>query len=214
MKKIFSIALMALCAIATVNAQTTPQGTVTVSDVLCGQSVEITATPAAGYHFVNWTDDDNSNNVISTSTTYTIEDIHANFNYTANFALNQITVTIKLDTDADGIYDVTLTNAADFVTYMVNATADPDASNADNINLVATEDDGSCYHFDRWTLADGATDADNTLVSTNKTATAAVTGDQGFVAYFTINKYTVHVHTAGNVTTEGSVDAVVKTTNN
>lgn len=53
MKKTFLSMLMAVCAIASVQA--------TDYQYDCGKSVEITITPATGYHFVQWTDGNTNN---------------------------------------------------------------------------------------------------------------------------------------------------------
>ena len=51
-----------------------------------GDTVNISATANAGYTFVNWTDDDDSNALVSTNASYNFTMPAANVNYTANFA--------------------------------------------------------------------------------------------------------------------------------
>ncbi len=64
-------------------------GTVTGdgSSFTYNDEVTITATPADGYHFVSWTDNDNSGAVVSTNEEYTFN-VTGNVNYTANFEAN------------------------------------------------------------------------------------------------------------------------------
>ncbi|MDD4363618.1 MAG: InlB B-repeat-containing protein, partial [Atribacterota bacterium] len=50
-----------------------------------GDEVSITATSADGYQFVNWTDDDDNNTVVSEDASYTFNMPGADVNYTANF---------------------------------------------------------------------------------------------------------------------------------
>ena len=57
-----------------------------------GAAIEFTATPNTGYKFVNWTDDNNGDEELGTSTTYNIASISEATAITANFAaLNAIT---------------------------------------------------------------------------------------------------------------------------
>lgn len=51
-----------------------------------GDEVVISAIPAVGYEFVNWTDDDDGNAFISTDNPYTFNMPEDEVNYTANFA--------------------------------------------------------------------------------------------------------------------------------
>lgn len=60
-----------------------------------GTAVSFTATANTGYKFVNWTDDNNSNAVLGTDATYSINSLTANTAVTANFAqLPKITYTL------------------------------------------------------------------------------------------------------------------------
>jgi len=52
-----------------------------------GDPVSINATANAGYTFVNWTDDDDGNAVVSTSSSYSFSMPAADVSYTANFSL-------------------------------------------------------------------------------------------------------------------------------
>jgi uncharacterized repeat protein (TIGR02543 family) len=51
-----------------------------------GDEVSISATPADGYEFVNWTDDDDGNAFVSTDNPYTFNMPEDEVNFTANFA--------------------------------------------------------------------------------------------------------------------------------
>ncbi len=83
-----------------------------------GDEVSILAEPAPGYEFVNWTDDDDSDNVVSNNSTYTFTMPAANVNYTANFqkkcfTFNSSTGTItKYDVSYCGL-DVIIPNRID-----------------------------------------------------------------------------------------------------
>lgn len=79
MKKLFSLLAMALCISAIAQADQLV--------VDCGNSATITATPATGYHFVRW----NDNNTDNPRTITPIEDA----TYTAYFAINQYTIVFQ-----------------------------------------------------------------------------------------------------------------------
>ncbi|MBQ2700924.1 MAG: InlB B-repeat-containing protein [Clostridia bacterium] len=66
-----------------------------------GNSVTLTASPAAGYSFVNWTDDDNNGAVVSTSPSFTIDSIEKNYHLTANFT-KAYTITASADPTEGG----------------------------------------------------------------------------------------------------------------
>ena len=85
MKKIFTIVCLACMTAIGAFAQ----GTVTVksAEVDCGSSVTLTAEPATGYHFVNWTLF-GSETELSTDNPYTITNISANADYEGHFAIN------------------------------------------------------------------------------------------------------------------------------
>ena len=62
-----------------------------------GDSVTIVASANLGYAFVNWTDDDNSDAVVSASASYGFTMPAANVNYTANFRLTDIITFFELE---------------------------------------------------------------------------------------------------------------------
>ena len=96
---------------ATINGEQT-----TNKDVETGSNVTITATPSAGYYFVNWT---NGTDVVSTDATYTFT-ATADTNLKANF--EQIVVNATL-TDAQGnTYEVLLSDFTNGVTKETVAT--------------------------------------------------------------------------------------------
>jgi alpha-tubulin suppressor-like RCC1 family protein len=62
-----------------------------------GNAATVTATPATGYHFVNWTE---LGTVVGTTPALTITNVGAAHNFTANFAIN--TFTLNASGDARG----------------------------------------------------------------------------------------------------------------
>lgn len=103
MKKFFSFVL-AIVATTTMAFAADPQTGVTVD---CGKQVQISATPATGYHFVMWNDG-------NTEKTRTIEPA-ASAHYIATFAINQYTIIFKNE-DGTELQNETL-NHGDAVSY-------------------------------------------------------------------------------------------------
>ena len=137
-------------------------GTVTGAYIYTyGSSCTLTATPATGYHFVNWTQ---NGNTVSTSPEYTFVVTGAG-DYVAYFALNSYTITATADPAAGG--SVTGTG-----TYTHGAT----------VTLTATASTG--YTFDHWTK-------DGTEVSINVTYSFTATQTGSYTAHFTLNSYAV-----------------------
>ncbi len=62
------------------------------------EEVTITATPEEGWEFVNWTDDDDGDAVVSTDASYTFDMPASNVNYTANF--------LEYPINGDGVSDI------------------------------------------------------------------------------------------------------------
>ena len=121
----------------------------------------LTATPATGYHFVNWT---KSGEEVSTSSTFKFMVKEAG-DYTANFAMGQFEVTAVASPVAGG-------------TVTGNGIYSYDAM----VNLTATANSG--YTFINWTEED-------TVVTTNSAYTFSVSKDRAFVANFSLNSYEI-----------------------
>jgi len=137
-------------------------------------SCTLTATPATGYDFVNWTKD---NVVVSTNASYTFT-VEGAGTYTANFQLKSYNITATGNPTAGG----TVTGAG---TYNHFATC----------TLTATPATG--YTFTNWKKG-------NTVVSTDATYSFTVTEAAAYTATFTLNTYeitTVANPTAGGTMT-------------
>ena len=126
-----------------------------------GTNVTLTATPATGYHFVNWTKDGVA---VSTNTSYSFV-VSGDADYVANFELNSYNITVSANPTAGG----TVTGAD---TYNHFATC----------TLIATPSTG--YHFVNWKK-------NGSIVSTDATYQFEVTGGGNYVANFEINSYTI-----------------------
>ena len=77
---------MILCVVVAFAASAMAQTASDNRTVDCGSSVTITATPAAGYHFVKWVDGAGAE---YTTATLSVPNIKEAKNYTAHFAANQ-----------------------------------------------------------------------------------------------------------------------------
>jgi uncharacterized repeat protein (TIGR02543 family) len=111
-------------------------------------TVHMTANPAVGYHFVNWTDD-----LTSSSNPDSII-MNSNKSVTANFAINTYTL------------DVTATNG----TVVLNPPTGP-YNHGTVVTLTATPAPG--YHFGGWTGSlTGSNNPDSIVMDGNKSVTA------------------------------------------
>ena len=146
----------------TVTANPTEGGTVSgAGSFNHGTSTTLTAIPATGYAFVNWTKNDA---VVSTTATYTFNVTEAGA-YVAHFSQNTYAISAVVTPEGSG--SVTGTG-----NYTHGATA----------TLTATANEG--YNFTNWT--DGTT-----VVSTNATYAFTVDGDRSLKANFTLKSYTI-----------------------
>lgn len=156
-------------------ASTTGGGTVD-----CGVATAISATPNAGYEFVNWTASGNATfddaNAASTNVT-----LSGDATVTANFALATYTVTVNAATG--GSVDNGSLNVQHGVeSGTVTATAD------------------ACYTFSGWSVTSGTVTINSPAALTT---TVTATTDAVIQADFTINSYTLTVNDDGNGTTTG-----------
>ena len=149
-----------------------------------GTMVDIVATPASGYYFVNWTGDVSTiANVNAATTTITM---NGDYSITANFEQippEQFTLTISSTTGG-----LVTTPSEGIFTYDEGAT----------VNLAAEADEG--YQFVNWT-GDVSTIADVNAATTTMT----MEGDCSITANFIIVQYdlTIDSTNGGEVTTPG-----------
>jgi hypothetical protein len=142
----------------------------------------VTAVPATGYHFVNWTEDGVE---VGVNATLNISSVTAAHNYTANFAINSYALTYAAGANGSltGITSQT-------VTYGGSATA-----------VTAVADAG--YHFFNWT--DGVT-----VIGANPVLTASkVAAAHNYTANFAINTLAVIFASGGNGTISGTASQAI-----
>ncbi len=134
----------------------------------CGNPIRLTATPIAGWSFVNWESEQGSVNGTSNplETGFTFNEV-----VTAKFAQDQYTLTTE--TDGNGTIDVSPLQA----TYLYS----------DVVTLTATPAVG--WRFGGWS---GASTADSLATTVTIAADTAVT------ATFVANEYTLTVNTTGD----------------
>ena len=150
-----------------------------------GATATLTAIPATGYHFVNWT---KGGTPVCTTATYTFT-VTNDSSFVANFAINTYTIAATVSPENSGSV-----NGAG--TYNHGETA----------TLTAIPATG--YHFVNWTKG-------GTPVCTTATYTFTVTNDSSFVANFAINTYTLTLTPdgEGTVTTVLPADGVTSNGN-
>ena len=128
-----------------------------------GQSCTLTATPASGCSFINWT---KNGNVVSTNATYTFT-VNGSGNYVANFNVPTYTITTSSNPSNGGT-----TSGGGTFEYGQSCT------------LHATANTG--YTFVNWTK-------NGTQISTNANYTFTVTESGAYVANFEAQTFTVAV---------------------
>ncbi|MBP5650157.1 MAG: InlB B-repeat-containing protein [Bacteroidales bacterium] len=136
----------------------------------------LTATPATGYHFVNWTE--NNEVVEGAGAQYTFIVIGAK-NLVANFDLNTYTIAATVSPENTG-------NVNGMGTYNHGATATLTASPAEH------------YSFVNWTEGEN-------VVSTDANYSFTVEGGRTLVANFKLNSYEVNASVANTADVRGSV---------
>lgn len=114
-----------------------------------GTSLTLTATPETGYQFVNWTDDNNNNAVVSTENPYNITSLSANTALTANFATAGLALTTVGENGT-----ITLKKGEEEVTT---------AQVGDNISVLATPNNGYYLSALTWKLTDNEGEATDIL---------------------------------------------------
>jgi uncharacterized repeat protein (TIGR02543 family) len=149
-----------------------------------GSSVTVTATPNAGYTFVNWTD---NGNVASASPSYQFA-LNGNRTLVANFRVipaSQVALNLSSSPAAGG----TTTGAGSFT---------PGTS----VTVTATANSG--YTFVNWT-------ENGVIASASPTYTFALAANRTLVANFSINTYTLNLSAnpaaGGTVTGAGTFNA-------
>lgn len=126
-----------------------------------GVSCTLTATPATGYTFVNWT---KNGSQVSTNTSYSFTVTEA-ATYVAHFALNSYTITTSANPSSGG-----------------TVTGDGVYNHGASCTLTAVPAIG--YTFANWTK-------NGTVVSTNANYTFTVTSSGTYVANFNTNAYQI-----------------------
>ena len=141
-----------------------------------GQNCTLTATPATGYTFVNWT---KNGTQVSTNASYTFPVVES-ATYVAHFQLQSHTVSVSADPTSGG----SVSGGGTF-------------NHGQSCTVHATANTG--YTFVNWT-------ENGTQVSTNANYTFTVTGDRNLVAHFQLQSYTITATadpTAGGSVTGG-----------
>ena len=126
-----------------------------------GSTCNLTATPATGYTFTNWT---KNGTVVSTNANYSFT-VTSSGTYVANFSLNSYTISASANPTTGG-------SVSGSGSYNYGSTC----------TLTATPATG--YSFVRWTK-------NGSQVSTNPSYSFTVTANASYVAVFSLNSYTI-----------------------
>ena len=165
----------------TVEANPEVGGTVSGAGIyVYGTTATLGATANEGYHFVNWTKD---NEAVSTEASYSFTVTEA-LTFVANFELNSYEITAE----ANPIEGGTVAGAGVY-------------NHFDTCTLTAMVNEG--YHFLNWTL-------DSLVVSTDTIFSFEVIGAASYVANFELNSYeitaTANPEEGGTVSGAGTYD--------
>src|SRR6185369_4095425 len=95
---------------------------------------EVTAVPATGYHFVNWTGDNGF--VTSTRNPLSVANVTASQNITANFAINPSSAVLKLSSSLSLTSKISLSGISVKVQLPAGVTVSTDANNAVSVGVV------------------------------------------------------------------------------
>ena len=146
-----------------------------------GESAELIAIPAAGYKFVNWTEDGVE---VSTNSTYTFIVENTRNNLFANF--EQQTYTVSASTNPE--------NAG-----TINGTGTYNSGSTAELSVVPSIG----YVFVNWT-------ENGTEISTNQTYSFTTEADRNLVANFVLQSFSITTSAnpaeGGNITGEGNYD--------
>ena len=178
-----------------------------------GETATLTATPATGYHFVNWT---KSGTPVCTTATYTFT-VTNDSSFVANFAIN--TYTLTLTANGDGM--VTTPIPADGVTSNGNGTYTVNYGTTVTVNATAAP----LHHVAGWSdenqndLSANATYSDYAVTNPNRfpaksSINVTVTGDTTMMATFGINSYEVNAAVANGQGERGTVQIAFTNANN
>ena len=144
-----------------------------------GGSTALTATPASGYHLVNWTE---NGSTLSSSNPYMLSNITANHVVKANFS-NTCTLTTSVNSSEGGSITCSPTAANGVYNY------------GTQVQLTATPNTG--YQFTGW-MVDGSSAG-----STNPYA-ITMNADHNVVANFALQSFQITVNAGTGGTTTGS----------
>ncbi|MBO7133457.1 MAG: C10 family peptidase [Bacteroidales bacterium] len=160
-------------------ANPTDGGTIEgAGDYNYGQTATLTATANTGYHFVNWTENDNE---VSTDAEYSFT-VNENRTLVANFEINTYTVTAVAEPTEGGTVTIDVPSQDDIYNY------------GTNLVITATANEG--YHFVQWN--DGVTTEQRTYM---------VDANAEFIAYFVQNEAAQYIIAAiANPTEGGSIE--------
>ena len=148
-----------------------------------GSASSVTAVPAIGFHFVNWTV---GGGIISTDNTLTVTNVTTAKTITANFAIDTFALNF-----VSGVNGTLSGSAGQTVNY-----------NGTSASVTAVPATG--YHFVNWTGSGGfMTSTSNPLTITNVTSAQTVT------ANFAINNFAVNFNSAGYGTITGTTSQTV-----
>src|SRR6185369_6410917 len=149
----------------------------------------VTAVPSPNYHFVNWTGTNGF--VTTTSNPLTVTNAASNMTITANFTINQYTITATAT--GTGIGSINSNTGGISYSYQTNNTGTTSAINAGTAaTLTANAGAGSTVS---WTTCDGTASGNATATAT--CSYSSLDGNKSTQATFTLSNVTLNVTVTG-----------------
>ena len=190
----------------TITAQEYPANTGSVSGTAGNQSfangtydygtaISLMATPALGYHFVKWTN--NEDEVVSTNATYNFT-VTDEGHYMAHFAIDTFTLTLATNNSAWGSVAL-YNNLSDLPAGVFQGTSANTYRVIYGTEVAVKALPNTGYHLDSWTPAHS-----NNLLDT---AHVTVTTDTNLTANFAANVYSITLHPNDGTINEGDVSS-------
>ncbi len=155
------------------------------TNINAGQQVSISATPANGYSFANWTITSGSGNIANANNSSTTVTVNGNVTVRANFTQNQTQYTLTVNRNPAAGGSVKVANND----YSSPVTVNGGTSTA----ISATAASG--YTFTNWTVTSGSAQINN---ANSASTTVSLSGNATITANFTQNpttpaKYTLTI---------------------
>lgn len=154
-----------------------------------GSGSAVTGVPSTGYHFVNWTGTNGF--VTTTSNPLTVTNVATDMTITANFAINQYTVTATATGNGTG--SISSSTGGISYSYQTSNTGTTSAINYGTAVILTTN--AGAGSTASWTTCDGTASGNGTTAAT--CTYSSLNGNKSAQATFMLNQHTLTVSKTG-----------------